>query len=87
MDQANGIPEKPLTAFTIFVKDYNKKNPGKPDLFKMAGQAWANLDDSKREKYTQMQNKVSNNFDYIWGFIILNNYVLFVELRKLPYIG
>jgi hypothetical protein len=57
LDQANGMPERPLTAFTYFVKEYNQKHKGQTDLFKQAAAAWSNLDTKKKDRYIQMSNQ------------------------------
>lgn len=94
VDQANGIPERPLTAFTIFVKDYNQKHPGEADLFKHAAHAWANLNEKEKSRYAKIQQKVrfctrkisiSNPFEYI-SFQSFNEFKEKAEeyIRKLP---
>lgn len=57
LDQANGMPERPLTAFTMFVKEYNKKHPGESDLFKQAASSWATMTDEEKSPYIKIQNK------------------------------
>jgi hypothetical protein len=62
---ANGMPERPLTAFTFFVKDYNQKHKGESNLFKEAATAWAHLEQKKKDKFIEMSNKVTWIFLYI----------------------
>lgn len=56
------MPERPLTAFTMFVKEYNQKHPGESDLFKQAASAWASMSDREKSPYIKIQNKVSSEY-------------------------
>jgi hypothetical protein len=58
LDKANGIPQRPLTAFTLFVQDYNQKHKGEPNLFKEAATAWVHLKQRKKDKYVETAKKV-----------------------------